>query len=145
MNNPYVDQLLFKYRSNRKNMEYVDKNNASKKLIEAAQKKILVGILADVKLQGKMISFLGRKAESSDIVARLHDKYNMQIIPTKVERYQNTKFKITFYPPVKFDSEDIKNKDYTAMTVQIHKIYESWIAENPSQWYWLHNRWKIRK
>ena len=143
MNNQFVNKILFKYRSNRTNFEYVDKNSASKKIIEAINNKALIGMLADVKLQGKLINFLGRKAQSSDIVARLHEKHKMQIIPTKVERYQKFKFKITFYPPVTFDQDALKNKDYEAMTIQIHKIYESWIAQNPGQWFWLHNRWKI--
>ena len=144
MNNTYVNKLLFEYRSKCPNFDYVDKNHASKKIIEAASKNILIGMLADVKLQGEQIDFLGRKAESSTIVARLHLKYKMEIIPVKLERLQHCKFKITFLPPIKFNQLDVKNSDLKAMTMDIHKVYENMIAENPGQWFWLHNRWKLK-
>jgi len=143
MNNLLVNELLFKIRSHKKYFEYIDKNNASKKLIDSILNKYVIGMLADVKLQGKLLNFLGRKAHCSDIIARLYCKYKLNIIPCNVTRVNDHCFTINFHPPVIFNEDDVKNSDYQAMTTQVNKIYEKWIAENPSQWYWLHNRWKI--
>jgi len=143
MNNPYVNKLIFKIRSHKKDFEYIDKNSASKKLIEAIKEKFVIGMLADVKLQGEVMPFLGRNAICTDIIARLHDKYKVDIIPCNVTRVNDTKFILTFHPKVTFKNLRGEEDQYTEMTARINSIYEKWIAENPEQWYWIHNRWKI--
>ena len=142
MNNPYVNKLIFNIRSQKNNFEYVDKNNASKKLIEGIKNKYFIGMLADVKLPGITMPFLGRKAMCSDVIARLHDKYKVNIIPCSVTRVNETNFLLNFHPKVCFDNLRKNEDPYTEMTREINNIYERWIAENPEQWYWIHNRWK---
>ena len=46
-------------------------------------------------------------------------------------------FSISFYPPIKPFEKDIPD---TKAMLSIHKIIEKWILENPSQWFWQHNR-----
>ena len=40
-----------------------------------------------------------------------------------------------------------KNKEADAIntTQKINDIIEGWIKENPSQWFWVHDRWNIKK
>jgi KDO2-lipid IV(A) lauroyltransferase len=143
MNNPYVNKLIFDIRSQKKYFEYVDKNSASKRLIDGIKNNYFIGMLADVKLPGKHLPFLGRNAMCTDIIARLYDRYKVNIIPCSVTRVQDTHFIITFHPKLKFNN--LKNEEplNTEITKEINSIYEQWIAQNPEQWYWIHNRWKI--
>ena len=63
--------------------------------------------------------------------------YDLKIIPVKNTRINNNKFSINFYPPISPFKKNIS--DAQAM-LSIHKIIEGWIVENPTQWFWQHNR-----
>lgn len=142
MNNPYVNKLIFNLRSLKKNFEYVDKNKASKKLIEGIKNKYFIGMLADVKLPGIKIPFLGREALCTDVIARLYHKYKVNIIPCSVTRVKGTHFILNFHPKMDLHNLSKDEKLYREITEKMNSVYERWIAENPEQWYWIHNRWK---
>jgi KDO2-lipid IV(A) lauroyltransferase len=142
MNNPYVNKLIFNIRSIRKNFEYVDKNSASKKLIEGIKNKYFIGMLADVKLPGIKMPFLGREAMCTDVIARLYDKYKVNIIPCSVTRVKDIQFILAFHPKMDFGKLVNDENPYQEITREVNNVYERWIAENPEQWYWIHNRWK---
>ena len=63
-------------------------------------------------------------------------KYNLKLIPIQNYRNKNN-FTIKFGKPIQMFEKDINDNE--AM-LSIHKIIEQWIIENPTQWFWQHNR-----
>ena len=61
----------------------------------------------------------------------------MRLIPVKNIRYNLNHFKITFCPSIEPFKKNLS--DIEAMN-EIHKIIEKWILDNPTQWFWQHNR-----
>ena len=49
---------------------------------------------------------------------------------------------VNFEKPLRY--KEYKNYDVRDLVEMIHKKYfEKWITHSPSQWLWVHNRWKL--
>ena len=74
-------------------------------------------------------------------IAELSLRYDMPLIPGRVMRTKGCHFKGTVYPPLDFEKTGDKEKDMLAIMTQVNALLESWIRENPEQWFWVHKRW----
>ena len=70
--------------------------------------------------------------------ALIVNKFKCQIITIKIKRYENYKFKITIEKPVIFAETETTE----SITLELNSWLEKTILENPSQWTWMHDRWK---
>jgi KDO2-lipid IV(A) lauroyltransferase len=140
-NNPFLEKFFQSLRLSNGKLSFVEKGALARKLPEIVSKKATLGLLCDLKEDGLHANFLGRKAKIGLSVAKLICKYNFRIIPVRVDRYNKHYFNINVYPEMKFSKKDLEEKNYEKITLQIYKMYENWIAEHPSNWYWVHNRW----
>lgn len=101
-----------------------------------------VGILMDQSVShGSVFSkFMGRMAATSSLTALLSLKLKIPIFPVKVTR-ENGKIISRFLDPIepigKYTQENMMK------TIDIlNGYYETWVKEDPTSWFWLHNRWK---
>lgn len=100
----------------------------------------------DQKFQtGIETKFFGQPVKSPVGVAKLAGHFNYPILPVQLVRVDGVKHKIIFHEP--FMPFKSKNKELDAIkTMQkINDIIEGWIKENPSQWFWVHDRWGIKE
>ena len=88
--------------------------------------------------QGERIDFFKKKAHTTNLPALLVKKFKCQIITVKIKRYENYKFKITIEKPVIFAETETTE----SITLELNSWLEKTILENPSQWTWMHDRWK---
>ena len=72
------------------------------------------------------------------IPAQIVKKFDCEIVPVYIERYEETKFKLTINDPIKFNN----NLSVDEITLELNKILEKMILKNPSQWIMTHDRWK---
>ena len=86
---------------------------------------------------GDTVKFFDISAKTQTGFLKIARKYNLKLIPIKNTRYNTNNFSISFYPPIKPFEKDVPD---TKAMLSIHKIIEKWILENPSQWFWQHNR-----
>lgn len=113
-------------------------NEGSKDLLRLFKEKGNLGILLDQRLsEGEKLPFFGHLAYTPTGPARLTEKFNAVLIPVQVERIRGVNFRITYHPPLK------PEKDFLETSLKINQIFEEWILENPSEWLWFHNRWKL--
>lgn len=140
-NNPYLEKYFQSMREKTPEVTFVEKRMVARKLSEIASSNGTIGMLCDLKEDGMIGKFMGRDAKMGISVAKIALKYGFQIIPVRIDRFDKFYFNIHIFPEVKFKKSDIENKNYENMTLQIYKIYEDWIAQDPGNWYWLHNRW----
>jgi len=142
--NPFLDKFLTKTRSPNQDITMIAKGvKGNKKIIEVMKKKSYLGILSDLHLtNGETINFLGRKAATLTTIAKLSLKYNTPIIPIHCQRIgKEFKFKITIEKAIDFKNP-VHKVSVVELTTKINEIIEEWICKNPSQWFWVHNRWK---
>ena len=81
------------------------------------------------------VFFFNRDAFTTTIPAQLIKKYEMDVVPIYIERYQKKYFKISINKPLNFQNNSIEK-----ITLDINKLLEKMILRNPDQWIWTHNR-----
>ena len=142
INNKYIDKLVLKKRNqsiNSKRSFYTPKGKESaKELIFAINNNSSIILLVDQKdTAGDSVKLFNIITKTQTGFLKIARKHNLKLIPIQNTRYNNNNFLITFYPPIKPFN---KNKSDAEAMLDIHKIIEKWILENPTQWFWQHNR-----
>lgn len=139
-NNPWVDDVLQKYRSlNGKLKTYPKSKTGMRGVVDALSKKRHIGILIDQKFNGGMeADFFGHPAMTSPVFAQLSQKYQCPLIPAHIERLGHScHFRVTLHKPILTE-----NRPAADIIRDAHDFLETSIKLNPAQWIWLHRRWK---
>ena len=132
---------LYTQRNIKKKMIDRTDRNSLKQMIHAVRQKESVFLLNDQKMStGVSLKFFGRDALTATGAAVLATKYAVPIIPVFVKRTDKHRFDITFEPHI-----DTSSNDINTITELINSRIEHWIREAPKMWFWIHNRWNIKK
>ena len=141
LNNPYVEDFTSKMRQ----IKLIPKGSkGNRQIIEAIKNGEYVIILADQKIsEGEKIKFFHGEAITTTSIARIAIKYNVPIIPARSIRVNREfKFIVEVESPLVFKNTMNLNEDVLRVSRLINEKLESWISQYPSQWFWVHNRWK---
>lgn len=141
-NNPYLDKLILDVRNNYQAGCMPKGTKGARMIIKAIKQGQHIGMLVDQKQNdGIPVPFFGRDAMTAPAIATLALKYDCPIIPLQVKRLKGPKFKVKAYEPFKLDNTGDEHKDAMIAMTRINSILEGWIRQEPSQWFWVHNRW----
>lgn len=140
--NPYfnamVEGMRMRYQS-----QVIYKKGALRGILNALKKGNQVGILADQAAtaeDGVLIDVMGRKAWASKAPVLIAQRSGAPIVPVFIHR-EGDRHVITFYPehPV---SDDTSDAGVTREVQALSRYVENFVAAHPTQWYWVHRRWK---
>lgn len=137
-NNPDADRLLDACRKKAGNIQTLAKSvSGMRNLIKDIKGDRTIGILIDQKYnEGIAVPFFDRPAMTSPAFVELAQKFDIPLIPARVERIKDCNFRLTYYPAI-----ETKNRDASDVMTDAHTMMEDWIRERPGQWLWLHRRW----
>jgi len=140
LNNIFLNKIIEHIRH-----KYICKNQIKKgkrgtrKLLNYLKKNFSVALMIDQRVsEGIKCNFFGKPAFTTTIPAQIIRKYDCDIVPVHIERYDEIKFRLTVDKPIKFKD----NLSIEEITLELNKILERMILKNPSQWILTHNRWK---
>ena len=139
-NNPYSHTMLNKARTLDGQLNAHAKSQAGgRSLMKAVKGGSNVGIMIDQKYnEGLSVPFFGRNAMTNPVWVQLAQKYERDIIPVRVVRDDGPHLRVILYPPLEFE----KDEPVENVMQRANIVLEEWIKEKPSQWLWLHRRWK---
>jgi KDO2-lipid IV(A) lauroyltransferase len=141
-NNPGLGNIIRELRNNYLVSSIPKGQPGSREIIQLLKQGKRIGMLVDQKMNdGISSSFFGIDAMTAPAIARLALKYHCPILPVRVIRIANCKFKVIVSPPLKINITGDIEKDVQIIIDKINNIVECWIREYPGQWIWLHNRW----
>ena len=142
-NNLKIDQYIQKNRDRENAYFYKKGSDSAKNMIKALKNKEDLALLVDQRdSSGQIINFFGKRAYATDGFANLALKYQTLICPVYSIRQKNGNFKFIYEKPLYF--KDYKDLSAYKLVEKIHTDYfEKWIRENPTQWLWVHQRWRI--
>jgi len=147
-NNKLIDKnITIPFREKYGN-EAVSKDKAMLAMAKALKKGRYVGLLIDQKsghVNSAKVNFFGRPAETTLSVAMLKEKFDPLVIPIFVVREEDGRYKMIIEEPIDYTAEEIGEKEQklAAMTQCYNDAIESVVRQYPSQWFWMHNRWRI--
>jgi len=141
-----LDELL---KKNRKlvGVETLSASEDTRKIIRVLKRGETLGITPDQdskKYRGVFVDFFGRKANTPMGPALLHLRYGSPIVPIALLRNGKDKYRIIIRRPIYFEPKKIDDENLTKVTQRYTKDLEQIIRENPSQWVWMHKRWKTQ-
>lgn len=140
--NPFFNKMVEKMRS-RYNSKLIYKQGALKGILTALKNKEMVGILADQAVspeEGCLIEVIGRMAWSSRMPTVIANKTGAPLIPVFIHR-DGEHHVLTFYPEHTFINTSNGN-DINENTQALSRYVENFVVAHPTQWYWIHRRWK---
>lgn len=141
--NPYLNAFVEQVRRRYDNT-VIYKQNAVRGIMSATRHGGVVALLVDQALSpsegGVRVPFLGRPAWTSKTPVVLARKTGAAVVPAFSYR-ENGHHVIEFHPEIRFSSET----DDTALLEDVARYtrtLEEYIMAHPTNWFWLHKRWK---
>lgn len=143
LNNIYLNKFVEKIREYYGN-SVIYKKGALKKILKILNNNNCVGILMDQAVlsdEGYVIDFLGRGAWTTKMPALIARKTGAAVLPAFIHRTDGSHV-IKIYPEVEISKSDERDNAVIEDTKKFSKYIESYIQECPSEWLWIHRRWK---
>jgi len=140
--NPFLNSMVARMRM-RYSSKVIYKQGALRGILTALKKGQMVGMLADqavLPVEGALIDMLGIKAWASKAPVIIAQKSGAPLIPVFIHR-EGKRQVITFYPEHVF-SGDMSEEGVRRETQALSRYVENFVVAHPTQWYWLHRRWK---
>lgn len=140
--NPYLNRVLEKVRGRFGNT-VIYKQGALKKMLIRFRRGESVGILIDQSMlphEGVLIPFLGRTAWATPAPVIMARKCGVPLVPAFIHR-EGERFVLQFEAEMPLTPGD----DQTAIlqdSIRLAGYIEQYILKYPTEWYWIHNRWK---
>jgi KDO2-lipid IV(A) lauroyltransferase len=147
LDNPYVDNLVTRYRTLHGNTIF-DKDDFARGLLAALRQGETVGILMDTNMtppQGVFVDFFGVPACTASGLARVALRTDAAVLPGfAIWDAKLGKYRLQMAPPLTLIRTSDNEADVVANTAMFNQVLEGFIRKYPEQWLWVHRRWKTR-
>ena len=142
--NPFMNRLIERTREKYGN-HVIYKEGALKGILSSLKRKELVGILIDqsvIRSEGIVVPFLGKNAYAMKTPAILARKTGTPVVPAFIRRTGDGRHIIEVGEEIPLDRTGDSEAALMQDTVNFLKPLEEYIKKYPSDWLWIHRRWK---
>jgi KDO2-lipid IV(A) lauroyltransferase len=147
LDNPLVDRMVNRIRCQHGN-RVLHKDDFARGLLAAMRAGETVGILMDTNMtppQGLFVPFFGVQACTASGLARVALKTGAAVLPGFLLWEESERqYVLHFYPELALASTGDTEADTAENTARLTAMLEDAIRRYPSQWLWMHRRWKTR-
>ncbi|MGD0799323.1 MAG: lysophospholipid acyltransferase family protein [Acidobacteriaceae bacterium] len=147
LDNPLVDALVNRIRCQHGN-RVLHKDDFARGLIAAMRNGDTVGILMDTNMtppQGVFVPFFGTLACTASGLARVALRTGAAVLPGfLLWEESEQQYVLRFYPELTLTCTGDPEADALDNTARFTAVLEDAIRQYPSQWLWMHRRWKTR-
>ena len=148
IDNPLIEQMVDRVRTRFGN-QTIDKLSAGREMLRILRHgKTSIGLLPDLNTlddEAIFVDFFGVPAATTFLFAKLALRTNTPIIPVfSPWCEEKKKYLIVVEEPVSFEHTDDEEENVRRLTIGLTQRIENQIRLYPSQWLWVHKRWKTR-
>ncbi|MDQ3623924.1 MAG: lipopolysaccharide heptosyltransferase II, partial [Verrucomicrobiota bacterium] len=138
LGNPYLDAEVRRDRA-RLGLELFERKEGFAAATKFLREGGAVGVLIDQHAgdAGLWCPFFNRLASTTTLAATLALRSGAVLIPAAVYTVGIARWRCRLLPPLAFEAPDP-----VAITVQMNQVLEQQIRREPTDWFWMHNRWK---
>ncbi len=138
-----VQKTMVWFRS-RRGMVNFDRDGSYKKLVSSLKegKCLILMIDQDTSVKSCFVDFFGRKTFTPLGASRLTLDTDAVIVPMAIKQLDVKKYKFTILPELPTVRTDNREEDMITNTQNQSNVIEGIIRKNPTQWVWMHQRWK---
>ena len=105
----------------------------------------IIGLLSDQdpsRRDGVVVDFFGQETNAFTGAAAIARRCEVPIFPAFMHRRVDGHHELTIEEPLYVEKTDDRAADVLRVTQEISAHIEAWIRRYPSEWFWLHDRWK---
>ena len=105
----------------------------------------IIGLLSDQdpsRRDGVVVDFFGQETNAFTGAAAIARRCEVPIFPAFMHRRADGHHELTIEEPLYVEKTDDRAADVLRVTQDISAHIEAWIRRYPSEWFWLHDRWK---
>lgn len=141
--NPYLNRVLERVRKRYGN-SLIYSDGALRNMLARFRKNGVVGLLIDQATwtrNGVLIDFLGRPAWTTNMLALLARRNGVPLLPVFIHR-EGARSVVEIHPEITLEEAQDPAQQEIQDTVQMTAYLEQYVIKHPSEWYWVHQRWK---
>ena len=146
LDNPFLNKYLYGVRQ-RKGQKVINKKGASFEIAEIVKQGSTLCFIGDQDggKKGQFIDFFNRKASAYKSIGLAAIYYNVPIGVAMCRRVENRFFfEVETVGIITPDQWQDKDDPLNWVTQRYNSLLEEGIRKDPSQYWWLHRRWKTR-
>ncbi len=131
----------------RRGMVNFNRDGSYKKLVKSLQqgKCVILMIDQDTAVKGCFVDFFGRRTFTPLWVSRLAVDTGATVVPMYIKQLDIKKYIFTIEPAIDTVITDNPSADLITNTQHQSTVIEQIIRKNPTQWVWMHQRWKTKE
>jgi Kdo2-lipid IVA lauroyltransferase/acyltransferase len=127
------------------NIEYIERGQDLRLLLRSLHAGSCFGVLCDLdtRVESRFIDFFGAPAKTPVGPFKLGIKFDIPLIPVFVRRTPEGRQEAIVLAALHAEGISLEDKTVSAMR-QYNRLLQSFIEQDPSQWIWMHERWKSK-
>ncbi len=143
LSNDKINRWVLKNRQF-KGFKVLPRGSSYKTILQFLKQNNSLGMLIDVdtKVKSVFVDFYGKPAHTPIGAAMLALDSDSTVITTSYIRTEGNKYQLIFDPPLEIIRTGDRKEDLRINTERYHKEVEKLIKKYPTQWTWMHERWK---
>jgi KDO2-lipid IV(A) lauroyltransferase len=124
----------------------IDKTQSGPEMMRLLKEGWIVGILADQSPReaGVPVTFFGKPCWATVAPAMIAARAKVPIHVTAIVRQPDGNYEMEFSEPIELDRSKPLRAGLVDVSQQCQDVIERLVRDHPSQWLWLHRRWKER-
>jgi len=146
IDNPFLNAVVRRLRLNR-GSEWIEKRGASAEALRRLRAGESVALLADENggPRGIFVDFFGRPASTHKTPALLSALTGAPIVAgAAIRRGDRFFFRLAVVEPRAAGQAPDADGEVRRLTAEVAAIVERWVRDAPTQWRWIHWRWRSR-
>jgi KDO2-lipid IV(A) lauroyltransferase len=143
LGNEQLNTLLFESRG-KKGVSTLARGSSYKTILRVLAENNLVGILIDqdTDVRGVFVDFYGKPAHTPIGAAMLAMDSGAPVLPMFYLKKDDDTYEFIIDKEIPLISTGNRRRDMEENTRLFHTVIEKYIKKYPTQWVWMHNRWK---
>jgi KDO2-lipid IV(A) lauroyltransferase len=143
-NNPYVNDWMVALRERAIGTVQIPKGaTGARQIVRLLRDNKFIAMLVDQKMNdGIEARLFNQPAMTTAAPAGLAVRYGAPLIPAHFIRKEGSNFLLRVYEPIYAEEGAEPFAEIMRLTQALNDFLEARIRECPSQWLWVHNRWK---
>ena len=145
--NPFVSRFFHSTRL-RRGIKTIPHVNSARKIMGLLKKGETVGILLDQYAVGSeaiKVDFFGMPAATNYGLALIALKTGAPVVPAFMVRDEKGGYRCIYEEAIYLEKSDDRDADIKAATTRFNEVLEKQVRSYPEQWFWVHNRWKVKQ
>ncbi len=141
---PRLDEMLLRQREQAGYQTFPRSAAGTKAILRWFRAGGLLGILIDqdTRVDGEFVDFFGRPAYTPAGMVLLAERTGAALVPIAIHMNEDFTHTVEARPEISLQNTGDARADRIANVLRCSKAVEAFIREHPTQWVWMHERWK---